>query len=138
MHVTAGVTVWAEPADYAAWLDSDATCTEAELRSASLLVSEAIGGAAYAVDTLGVPSSEKVLSALAGATCAVVAFRQETGDTTGNGSTGGGLKSAKIMDAEYTYADSGAGAVDTKGLPGDAVRILWAAGLLARSVYVYG
>lgn len=116
--------------------DDASTATAGEFRRASLLVSKATRLSGYATDADGKATHPFVLSTLSDATCAQVAYWQETGDT-GRGSAKKNLKAASIGGASYTYGDAGEGTGGDR-LCGEANDILRLAGLLRRVVYVSG
>jgi hypothetical protein len=125
--VVRGVKVWATPDDAAQWQVYDAT--EADCLSASLLVSQAVGGWWDTLDADGLPTTPAVLDALREATCAVVYARHEAGPTPG-------LTSASLGTSSYTLAAPIPAA--TTALPPQAAAILQQAGMLDLSVLIYG
>jgi hypothetical protein len=134
-----GIRVYADQADLTEWANSDQSgVSDARLASASVAVDNACRGSLYLVDSGdGFPTDAKIIAALKWATCAVVSWRVEAGDPSGNGAAEL-YQTASLGSASYTKAQPGAGSPRGRDLPSDARAILRGAGLLSTAVYSYG
>jgi hypothetical protein len=125
--------VYATADDYSVWTgDLTAAASPAQLRAASARLDNALRGVYYATDEDGLPLELDVEEAMRDAVCAIVAYWEETGDTSGSGA-GAEFQSASIGTANYTRS---AGAL--RGLPQTAADIIAAAGLRIVSPVIYG
>lgn len=98
--------IYATLADYQTWLeDTPPAGSSRALRMASTVVDEMLRAAAYATDTLGMPTDATVIAALRDATCAQAEYARASGDAA---SVGAGAVSA------FTIG----GVSVTKGQPG--------------------
>jgi hypothetical protein len=87
--------VYAKPSDYEKFVgtdDYDETEIKSLLRRASNEVDGHIRGAVYDTDDAGMPTATAVSEAVRDATCAYVAYWQETGDPTGGDAIAGPVK----------------------------------------------
>jgi hypothetical protein len=133
--------VYATADDYRNWTgDLTAAALPAQLRAASARLDNALRGVYYATDEDGLPLDLDVEEAMRDAVCAIVAYWEETGDTTGSGA-GAEFQSASIGTASYTrgYSKEGSAAGSSGGrLPQTAADIISAAGLRIVSPVIYG
>jgi len=128
--------IYATEADYRTWTgDLTAAASPAQLRGASARLDNALRGVYYLTDSGGLPTDTDVAAALKDATCAIVQYWEETGDTSGSGA-GAEYQTASIGSASYTR--NAAAAVSSSRLPQLAVDILAAAGLRAVAPVIYG
>jgi hypothetical protein len=108
-----------------------------DLVTATLLVDALLIGAVYPVDDDGMPTDADHIAALRDATCAQVAWFDETGDATGAAEQ---YQSTSIGALSFTRGYTGAGSVTGPGqrYAPNAVLILRAARLLPVNAVVYG
>jgi hypothetical protein len=121
------VRVYATPADLAEFAGADAVDEDSPrlLARASEEVDSLLLAAIYETTADGLPTDPQVLDALKRATCAVVEWWAETGDTTGAGRQ---IAESQIGTVRLKRADNAPDAAPR------AVRILATAGLLAHPV----
>lgn len=128
---------YATAAEYAASpLTGDVAPSDAALALASLEIDTALIGVVYDVDADNYPTNPSVRAALRDATCAVLAWWDETGDTTGSGA-GMIWASASIGDASYSRPP-GQVAGGSPALPDRARKILQVAGLTTAAIWARG
>ncbi|MEK9521455.1 hypothetical protein MIU24_18975 [Streptomyces venezuelae] len=131
--------VYATPTQLAEWTGEPAPAdAERLLTRASEDVDDALLTAVYDVDTAGMPTDPAVAQALADATCAQVAYRQESGDT-GTGAAGRwssvSIGPVSMSGPRQSAGGTGAGSVD---LGEQASRALARAGLTPGEIYPPG
>jgi hypothetical protein len=132
--------------DLKTWMGLDTAPANATvlLRSASMLVRDAISGAYYLTDTDGLPTEANVIAALRDATSVqAAAWSTLKIDPLAGGVITSGIKTSKgIGTANITYADAAQAAAArtaaADGLVPEAQRILNAEDLLQPRVWTYG
>lgn len=131
---------YATPADLAEYLGTPAPTDEAQLNTeqaqldrAADLVARVIRTARVPLDAQGIPTVEAQRSAIARATCAQVAYWQESLDETGAGSL---YQSATMAGVTLTRADRAGGSSHPSGsrLAPAALDLLTGAGLFSSAV----
>lgn len=134
---------YATPSDLAAWLRAEPPATvDVLLPAAKRRLDWALIGAYYPVDDDGLPTDAAIAAALRDASCAQVAWWDEQGDTTGQG-TGGDWADVSIgkLRLSRTATSSGSASSQTRQpqLAPEAARILQTAGLYPiNGVWVWG
>lgn len=137
--------VYATPEQLAAWTDTASPANAAQLlRSASLLITDAIANAVYDVDGTGLPTDSDKVDALSDATCAQAAAWAALGIDPAAGPAGvtGAVQSSSIAGGSVSYAVSSTAGDDRAAaaarLTGEALLILRQAGLLTGAILVLG
>ncbi|MEV5720831.1 hypothetical protein AB0L41_43790 [Amycolatopsis mediterranei] len=125
--------VFATAEDYANWLDitTPPEGIARQLARASQLVEWLLVTAVYLTDTAGYPADPDVRAAVRDATCATVAWWEDTGDDSGAAArfTSAGIGSVNLTRATTAAAATPAGAQVAR-LSAEAMQILTTAGLL--------
>lgn len=127
--------VYATLADFDSFTDTELTDAEITklLRRASLVIDGLTRLARYDVDVDGNPTDADVMQAFTDATCAQLAWWDDTDDVTGAESTAGAIKIGSVSLGTTSSGGSGVSAADSRVAP-EAAAILAAAGLLSSLV----
>lgn len=125
--------VYASPSDLADWgVDLDQAEAARMLRRASALVENHTVTARYATDAEGMPTNERLVEAFRDATCAVVAWWEETGNASG---AAGQYNEVSLGSLSLGRAPASSGYSSTQAarISPEAVQILATAGLLSQA-----